>query len=262
MSLSKKLFVFPDVKNIFLSLFARCPSPQSSNRLSWLSNLARQLDLCDHVIIWSKIHVVKHPAMHLWELDWLYLPLQRRRLASSSPSSPHKEHQALKPVFVVAKPCNYIVMWYSEPHNHCKMAPFTVRIWATRSNISWSQNKTDVRRLGWRKSWVRMLYGSPAGQPLPQLKSDSVGNTEHLMILLWRGYTHNDFMARKARQCPYHLKHRKKFSLSGMLRDTLTQHHQMVLGFFSLKYIMKCNSTWHIHSLFMTLVVLPKATKT
>ena len=28
-----------------------------------------------------------------------------------SGSSPRKVHQALKPVFVVVKPCSYIVMW-------------------------------------------------------------------------------------------------------------------------------------------------------
>ena len=46
--------------------------------------------------------------------SWLKLPLQRRFLASSSRSSPHKDHQALKAVFVLAKPCNYIVTWCTE----------------------------------------------------------------------------------------------------------------------------------------------------
>ena len=49
-----------------------------------------------------RIEIVTPLAPH-----WIY----RRRVSSLKKPIPNKEHQALKPVFVVAKPCNYIIMW-------------------------------------------------------------------------------------------------------------------------------------------------------
>ena len=68
------------------------------------------------------------------------------------------------------------------------MTCFTVRIWAIQFNKNWRLYKSQLitlyphlRQFG-SKPEVSMLYGAPARQPPPQLKSNSIENTEQNVL--------------------------------------------------------------------------------
>ena len=91
--------------------------------------------------------VVFHPPVKPMKkrrdyLTQLALPLQRRQLASSSRSSPHKEHQTLKPVFVMAEQCN--IMWHTGDFF---LKAYTERTWKTRLLNSSKSLKTPQNDL-------------------------------------------------------------------------------------------------------------------